>query len=176
MRKNIIFTLLSGILFYSGLQTGCAHRSVMPYDEKGDLITREEINQEKNDKNAVIYTLGGGALSFGASLFISSMVYRGGDKEFKVINPISVGGGLLGTGFLYLQGRKRDRMLAIERIKDRRKLTAEKELKEKQAERELLKKKVEELKKEKARIEAEKRRMQEQLQKKKKKKKKKGEF
>jgi hypothetical protein len=140
------------------------------YDESGGLITKEEIAREKNNKNAVIYTIGGGALSFGASLFISSLAYRGSDDDFKVVNPISIGGGILGTGLLFWQGGKRDNMLALERIKDQRQFMAEDELEEKRAEREKLQKQLDELKKEKARVEEEKKKIQEKLKKKKKKK------
>ncbi len=136
------------------------------YDESGNIITRAEIAKEKNNKNAYLYTIGGSVLSFGASLFLSSVIYRGmKDQEFKVINPISVGGGVLGTLILNWQGRKRDRMLAVERIKDRRKIEAEKLLHEKQSEREQLQKQIEEMEKEKARAEAEKKRLEEKLKK-----------
>ncbi|HEB88662.1 MAG TPA: hypothetical protein ENI85_03745 [Deltaproteobacteria bacterium] len=130
------------------------------YDEAGQLITRAEIQREKNSRNTLLYTIGGGALSFGASLFLSSVVYRSGDdSDFKVVNPISIGGGLVGTGVFHYLGRKRDRLMAIERIKDRRKEEAEKLLEEKRKEKERLLKQIEELKKEKARIEAEKKRL-----------------
>ena len=136
------------------------------YDENGGIITRAEIVQEKNHQNAYLYTLGGGVLSFGASLFLSSVIYRGmKDPEFKVINPISVGGGVLGTLILNWQGRKRDRMQAIERIKDQRKVAGEKILQEKHNKREQLQKQIEEMEKEKARVEAEKKRLEEKLNK-----------
>jgi len=165
--RLIILFLVFGFI---GL-ISCAKSSITPYDESGRVITEEEIAKEKNNKNATIYTIGGGALSFGASLFISSMVYRGTDEDFKVLNPISIGGGVLGTGILFWQGRKRDRMLAIERIKDKRQVVANEELDQKKAEKEQLQKKLDELKKEKARVEAEKKKIEEQLKKKKKKKK-----
>ena len=131
------------------------------YDEAGRLVTRAEIQQEKNSRNTLLYTLGGGALSFGTSLFVSSLIYRAGDgKDFSVANPISIGGGILGTAVFFHLGHKRDRLMAIERIKDRRKAQAERILEEKRRERERLLRQIEELKKEKARIEAEKKKLE----------------
>ena len=138
------------------------------YDEAGHLITRAEIQQEKNSRNTLLYTVGGGALSFGTGLFISSLAYRAGDgKDFRVANPISIGTGVLGTAVFFHLGEKRDRLMAIERIKDRRKAEAERILEEKRKERERLLRQIEELKKEKARIEAEKKKLEAKKKKKK---------
>jgi len=162
--------IISIFVLYFVSIIGCAKSSITPYDESGRIIAEEEITKEKNNNNAMIYTIGGGALSFGTSLFLSSLVYRGTDDDFKVVNPISIGGGVVGTAFLFWQGKKRDRMLAIERIKDQRKFAAESELESKQVEKTQLQKQLEEVKKEKARIDAEKKKIEEQLKKKKKKK------
>lgn len=159
------------IMFYLIVIIGCAKNSITPYDESGRIITEEEISQVKTNKNATIYTIGGGALSFGTSLFLSSLIYRGTEDNFKVLNPVSIGGGIVGTAVLFWQGKKRDKMLAIERIKDQRKLAAESELESKKAEKTQLQKQLEELKNEKARMDAEKKKIEEQLKKKKKKKK-----
>lgn len=144
--------------------------SVLPseYDESGKLITRTEIAREKSNKNTLIYSIGGGVLSFGVSLFISSIVYRGTGEDFQVANPISIGGGVVGTALLFWQGKKRDRVLALERIKDQRKLAAEQELKKKRAERDQLRRQLEQLKLEKAQVEAEKQKLERKLKKKKK--------
>ncbi len=141
------------------------------YDENGQLITQKEIAGEKNSRSAVIYTIGGGTLSFGTSLFLSSLAYRSSEEDFKVINPVSVGGGLLGAAFFHLLGKKRDGILAIERIRDQREFAAEKFLDGQKTEKEKLLKQLEELQKEKARIDAEKKKLEEKLKKKKKKKK-----
>ncbi len=141
------------------------------YDENGQLITKKEISGEKNSKYAVIYTLGGGILGFGTGLFLSSLAYRSGDENFKVLNPISLGGGVLGAAYFHLVGKKRDRILAIERIREQREFAAAKFLEGKKTEREKLLQQLEEMKKEKARIDAEKKKLEEKLKKKKKKKK-----
>jgi|Deesub1362B_J571_1020462.scaffolds.fasta_scaffold06673_3 hypothetical protein len=140
------------------------------YDEGGGLITETEIARANTHRRTWFYTIGGGALSFGTSLFLSSLYYRNQkDKEFSVINPFSVAGGVLGMILFNRIGAKRDRLFAIEKIRDQRKLEAQRLLEEKRKERERLMKELEALKKEKERIEQEKKKLQEKMKKKKKK-------
>ena len=81
-----------------------------------------------------------------------------------------MGGGALGAAFFHFLGKKRGVTLAIERIKKQREFAAEKLLEGKKNERANLVKQLEEMQKEKARIDAEKKKLEEKLKKKKKKK------
>ncbi len=99
------------------------------FDEKGSLIPQQEINDLKNGKNSLIYTISGGAFSFGGSLLISSFALRSSDTEFKIVNPISIAGGILGVVLFNRIGNHRDYEMAVDRAKENRKLLVEQQLK-----------------------------------------------
>jgi hypothetical protein len=90
------------------------------YDDSGKCIGENEIRSEMNHKNAWVYGLGGGALSFGTSFFIGSMATKKMENSGGTLTGITVGGGALGTFFFVKAGKAKDRAEAIERIRDRR--------------------------------------------------------
>ncbi|GBD93394.1 hypothetical protein BMS3Abin05_00977 [bacterium BMS3Abin05] len=136
------------------------------YDEAGNIISRSEIKTVKGNKNLVLYSIGGTALSFGVSLFASSLIYRSFSDSFKVINPILIGGTALGTGLFSYLGHKRDVRMAVEKIKDQRKILAEKKLKQELTHKKKLELELERLKREKKRTENERKKLLKELKKK----------
>ncbi len=139
------------------------------YDEAGNVISRAEIKKARKNKNLVLYSLGGTALSFGTSLFLSSLVYRAesdSDKTFRVVNPLSIGGTLLGAGVFSYLGHRRDTQMALESIKDRRKKMAEHKLKEEMTHKKQLELELKRLKQQKEKAERERQRLLKELKKK----------
>ncbi len=136
------------------------------YDEAGNLISRAEIRKARTHKNLVLYAVGGTALSFGTSLFVSSLVSRASSDSFQVVNPISIGGTILGAGVFSYLGHKRDTRMAIEKIKDRRKKKAEKKLQKELSHKKQLEMELQRLKQEKEKVEKERQRLLKELKKK----------
>lgn len=85
------------------------------YDQFGRGISEEEIESVKTSKNTVIYSLGGGVLSFGTSFFLGSML---GKESGKVLISTTLGFGTLGTFLFYRAGRSMDRREAIQTVND----------------------------------------------------------
>jgi len=137
-------------------------------DEGGNLITQKEIKAHKNHKNLLLFSIGGTGLSFGGGLFISSLIYRSTNKDFEVINPISIGSAVVGAGLFAWQGEKRDKLSAVERVKEERKQQAQQQLEAERKKKEQLKQQLERLRKAKEEVEKEKARLQKELKKKKK--------
>ncbi|NOY78612.1 MAG: hypothetical protein GXO76_12155 [Calditrichaeota bacterium] len=136
------------------------------YDEAGNVISRAEIAQARRHKNFILYSIGGSALSFGVSLFGSSLVSRASDESFKAINPISIGGTILGTAVFSYLGHRRDTGMAIETIKDRRKKEAEVKLKKELTHKKQLELEMKRLKAEKEKAEKERQKLLKELKKK----------
>lgn len=90
------------------------------YDQFGRGISEEEIESVKTGKNTVIYSLGGGVLSFGSSFFLGSML---GKESGKVLIATTLGFGTLGTFLFYRAGRAMDRREAIRTVNDIRRST-----------------------------------------------------
>jgi len=93
------------------------------YDDFGHAISEEEISKEKTGKNATIYGIGGGVLSFGASFFIGSMVAKDSENGGAVLAAVTATGGILGTTLFVQAGKKQDRKEAVQRIRENRKST-----------------------------------------------------
>ncbi len=136
-------------------------------DVQGNLVSQKEILGVKNNKSATIYTLLGGALSFGGSLLISSMASRGSDSEFNIANPISISGGILGAILFNRIGNKRDYDVAIEQVKEGRKHLAEHQLQEGQGRLDKIQQQIKIEKTAKAKLEEERKELETALKKKK---------
>ncbi len=137
------------------------------YDEAGNVISRAEIAKARGNNNLFLYSIGGAALSFGVSLFGSSLVYRAsGDGSFNVANPISIGGTALGAAVFSYLGHKRDTRMALEKIKDQRKKEAEIKLKKEMTHKKQLEMEMKRLKQEKEKAEKERQKLLKELKKK----------
>jgi len=93
------------------------------YDGLGAIISEWEIEKNKNNKNLLLYTIGGAGLSFGASFFIGSLIHRNvADTEqgSKILWGTTAAGMAAGTYLFAKTGKKRDRWLAIEKIREER--------------------------------------------------------
>lgn len=165
MTKKLVIVLTAALLV---LQIGCAKRSLVRYDESGKVITEEELKEHKGRGNFLLYTLGGGALSFGVSLFLGSLVQRASDNGNAAFVSITVGGTIVGISFFAWQGLKRDRLQAIEKIKEQRKNETLIRLRREQQKQEQIKKTTEKIKEEREKLEEEKKKLIEELEKRKK--------
>ena len=100
--------------------SGCASRLAM-VDDRGQAISNQEIAAKKSNKNFWLYTLGGGALSFGASFFVGSMVERNAESDSRTaLWAITGAGTVIGTVLFAHTGRVRDFNQAVEVVKDER--------------------------------------------------------
>ncbi len=93
------------------------------YDGAGKIIPESEIQEYKQNKNFLIYTLGGAGLSFGTSFFIGSLIHRGMDDDAngrKVMWATTAVGTTVGTFLFAKSGKRRDRTVAIESIREQR--------------------------------------------------------
>lgn len=95
------------------------------YDDFNRGISEEEIESVKTSKNAVVYGMGGGALSTGVSFFIGSLASKSMDENGgSVLMATTVGGGGIGTILFTLAGKKKDRKVAITKIREKRRSRA----------------------------------------------------
>ena len=116
VKHSIVVLCAGGIAF-----TGCASRMALR-DEVNQPITENEVKAKKSSKNLLLYSLGGGALSFGASFFAGSMVDRGLDSDSRTALWVITGAGTLaGTAVFAHTGSVRDFNQAVEAVKDDRK-------------------------------------------------------
>ena len=148
--------------------SGCVKR-VPVYDEAGKPISESEIGQHQTSKSFALYTIAGGALSFGGSFFLSTLINRGLDKsqgspELWVATGV---GTLAGSIFFASQGSRRDRNNAIEAAKDERKAKAAKQLITEKSKQERVDKELKDLKSLRESQEAEKAKLKEKIKKKK---------
>ncbi len=117
-KKRLVQYLVFGI--FCG-HLGCASKAPL-MDRSERPITKQEVRAHKNSKNFVIYALGGGALSFGGSFFLGSMLDRAVESENRSAVWITSGAGTL-AGLLFFShlGRTQDHNNAIAKISDSRK-------------------------------------------------------
>lgn len=150
--------------------TGCVKR-IPAYDEARKPITDREIKQNKTSKNLLIYALGGGSLSFGASFFIGTLIDRGvsDDRNNAALWGTTAAGTVLGTFIFAKQGNTKDRNDAIEMAREIRKKNASKKLTEVKSKRKKLDKELQSLEALRRQQEAERKALEEQIKKKKKK-------
>lgn len=93
------------------------------YDGLGEIISEWEIRETRNNKNLLLYTIGGAGLSFGTSFFIGSLIHRTMDDSEqgrKMLWGTTAMGTAAGTYLFARTGKKRDRILAIEKIREER--------------------------------------------------------
>jgi len=91
------------------------------YDDFGNAISEYEIAKEKTNKNATIYGIGGGLLSFGTSFLIGATVVQNSEDAETLLAATTGIGGILGTVLFIGAGKKQDRKEAVERIRESRK-------------------------------------------------------
>lgn len=89
-------------------------------DDYGRGISEDEIKMNQENKNAAIYGIGGGILSFGASFFVGSMIGNSMDDGGSVMLGTTAVGGSLGTLMFVKAGKAKDREEAIIKIQDER--------------------------------------------------------
>lgn len=89
-------------------------------DDFGNGISEEEIESVKTNKNTLIYGIGGGALSLGASFFVGSLVAQDSTNSGSILGTTTVVGGGLGTYLFIRAGHSKDRQDAIDVIREQR--------------------------------------------------------
>ncbi len=100
------------------------------YDEGKKVIPESLIKRYQKNLNKWLFTIGGGALSFGITFFITANVLHETDDGAQgaiLWVPTSLGTVIGGTIF-HFQGSRLDRHNAIEQIKEERKVAAIKEM------------------------------------------------
>lgn len=148
-----------GSLLYSG----CASRLALK-DDTGQPIKRSEVEAKRKNNNFWLYTLGGGALSFGASFFTGAMVERGVDTDNRVaLWSITGAGTVLGTLIFSHNGKVRDFNLAVEAVKDARQQELGKKIKGEQERQEKLAAERKRIEDERKRQEAERQKLLDQI-------------
>jgi len=119
------------------------------YDENNHLISEQEINSVKTNKNLWLFMIGGGVLSFGSSFFITANIlhHTNDNAGGSALWAPTIGATLLGTTFFGNKGYKSDRGHAIEKIKENRKEEAIKEMARSKKRRNKIDEELHELKK-----------------------------
>jgi hypothetical protein len=154
-----------GFCISAFLFTGCASRLPM-LDEAGKPLTKEEINQKRTSKNFWLFTVGGGALSFGASFFAGAIIDRDASSDHKKLWAITGAGSVIGTVLFAHNGRVRDYNLAVEAVKDSRKESASSDITQEQEKQKQLAEEKKKLEDERKKQEAERERLMEEIRKK----------
>lgn len=135
VRRRIAVVGLCGLtLSYSA----CASRMAL-VDEKGQALSANEVAQKKTKKNFALYTIGGGALSFGASFFLGSMVHRSTNSDDRTaLWAITGAGTVIGTVLFAHNGNVRDFNHAVEIVKDSRQQGIEQDIEKEREKQETL--------------------------------------
>ncbi|MFQ5864434.1 MAG: hypothetical protein ACE5IW_04300 [bacterium] len=164
MKKQLVITAC----IVGMVMVGCA-KKVPVYDEARKPITEQEIQKYQTNKNFTLYTVGGGALSFGASFFLGTLIKRGldGSTGDAALWATTGTGTLIGTILFAGHGKNRDRNQAIEAIKEKRKKDAAKKLTEEKLRQQKLEDELKALETIRQQQEAEKKRLLEELEKRK---------
>jgi hypothetical protein len=87
------------------------------YDDFGECISEEEITAVKTNRNATIFGIGGGLLSFGISFFTGSMLAQSSDDGGTILAATTGAGGILGTALFIQAGKRQDRKEAVNLIR-----------------------------------------------------------
>ncbi|OQX83023.1 hypothetical protein B6D60_11185 [candidate division KSB1 bacterium 4484_87] len=122
-------------------------------------------------KNTYLYTVGGMGLSFGLSFFIGSLINRGMDDvdQGKTAMWITTGvGTAIGTFLFAKVGAKKDRAVAIDKIRKERYELAKKKAEEERLKRKKIVDEIERLRQERKKQDEELKRLMEEKKKKKK--------
>ncbi len=161
-KRSAIFLIVALIALNS-----CANRALLK-DDAGRPISEEEVNARKGNSNFLLFTLGGGALSFGASFFVGSLVDRGVNDPNHTALWVTTGlGTAAGLAYFIHQGRVRDFNLAVEQIRRERLQGLSKKLTEEKRRREQIEAEKRRLLEERRRQEEERRKLLEALKKRK---------
>jgi hypothetical protein len=162
MAKSFIIGLCVSAL----LVNGCASRLPM-VDEAGKPVTKAEIERQRSNKNFWLFTIGGGALSFGASFFAGALIDRnaGGD-DHNALWIVTGIGTVVGTALFAHNGRVRDFNLAVEEVKESRKEGAGQQIVEEQKRQQELASEKKRLESERKKQEAERERLMQEIRKK----------
>lgn len=140
-------------------------------DALGKIISPWEIEQRTERKNTYLYTVGGMGLSFGLSFFIGSLINRGMDDvdQGKTAMWITTGvGTAIGTFLFAKVGAKKDRAVAIDKIRKERYELAKKKAEEERLKRKKIVDEIERLRQERKKQDEELKRLMEEKKKKKK--------
>ncbi len=121
------------------------------YDGADNIISKWEIDSVKTNNNLWLFAIGGGGLSFGASFFAGSLINRGTEdveQGKQLMWATTAVGTTVGTFLFARAGARRDRLVAIETIRNQRfeeakKLAEQERLKRKKIQDELEKLKAE---------------------------------
>ncbi|MBN2093207.1 hypothetical protein JW964_26525 [candidate division KSB1 bacterium] len=100
------------------------------YDEGKKVIPESSIKKYQKNINKWLFTIGGGALSFGITFFVTANILHeteDGAQGAPLWVPTGLGTLIGGTVFRF-QGSRLDRHNAIEQIKEERKVAAIKEM------------------------------------------------
>ena len=159
-----IGTLLAYLVFTSG----CASRLPMR-DYSGRPLTKEAVQAKKSNSNFILYAIGGGALSFGASFFIGSLLSRSSDDGSTNSSTlwITAGAGTAAGMLLFGHaGKARDHNLAVLAARDNQKTEVNSQLLTEKERRSRIVSEREALLKDRERQEAERQQILEKLKKK----------
>jgi hypothetical protein len=89
-------------------------------DYFGKGISELEIASVKKSTNTIVYGVGGGILSFGVSFFAGSMASKNSESGGAILAGATLGGSTLGTLLFVRAGAAKDRRDAIATIRERR--------------------------------------------------------
>ena len=96
------------------------------WDQFGNGISEEEIDQVKTSKNTLTYGIGGGLLSFGTSFFVGALLANTiSDSSGAALGATTGLGGTLGTLLFIKAGKGKDRNDAIEMICEDRQMSVQ---------------------------------------------------
>jgi hypothetical protein len=118
------------------------------YDEGKKVIPESEIKKYQKNLNKWLFTIGGGALSFGVTFFLAANILHetdDGAQGTALWVPTGLGTVIGGTIFRF-QGGRLDRHNAIEQIKEERKVAAIKEMNSTKKKRSVVEKELKDVK------------------------------
>lgn len=148
------------------LHSGCAHRSLL-IDEAGQPISTSEVQKHRKNHRALLYTVGGGALSFGASFFIGSLAdRRSDDGDHSALWIVTGAGTAMGTFIFFQHGRTRDFNAAVELVKEDRRSRVNAQLSEEEKRQSAISSEISKLQEERRKQEEERQRLLEEIRKK----------
>ncbi|MFQ5631332.1 MAG: hypothetical protein ACE5I1_21375 [bacterium] len=159
---------ISMLFIYFSFITGCASKLPLR-DDSGQPIPPKAIQAKKSNSNFVLYAIGGGALSFGASFFLGSLVDRAADNENNTALWLTAGiGTAIGIAYFAHAGKTRDHNLAVLAAREDRKTNIAQKLTTEKEKRQKIEEEKRQLLMEREKQEAERKKILEKLKKKKK--------
>jgi hypothetical protein len=160
LRISLLFVF---VLYISG----CASRLPLR-DGTGQPIPAKAVEARKSNSNFILYTIGGGALSFGASFFLGSLVDRAADNEDNTGLWVTAGAGTaIGIVYFAHAGKVRDHNLAVVAAREEREANVSQQLVNEKERRTKIENEKARLLEEREKQEAERKKILEKLKKKK---------